>query len=400
MPYISPSSLSGVALPAETPSNTIRAMTSKDTGNAESMLSHDTMSKLFYDDITLDATTIRGHDYSFLPNVQIQKDYTERREPRSDMSFVLHNSIPRDQVFSVHPAARHSRIIHLESIPEQVDSIEDNQSSKSTSRVHEMEFEAFKSVVSADIFDGLALMRLKMPQLLGAAVLTGSIIIPSFAHEKRLPIRYTFNHWKTTTEISGVREGASRRLSDPESMDKFHFTIDLPIEENLSHTTLLLCARYQFGGREFWEGKSNLNSRHKFSTISVSVIETNSSHDGVAVESFSRTKSDVVEDRVDPEIEETSKMDKSTNTPDDESSIKFLFPEHSCCTHEVWEGSNVPEKPKDISKNLASNSLPILSFEYRVCGDSHRTEVRSAEYQDLLNEFCYHNSYGNLEFAM
>jgi hypothetical protein len=114
---------------------------------------------------------------------------------------------------------------------------------------------------------GTACVPIKLEQLTFSnsdSSLIGSIIVANIAFEKSVFVRYTLDNWKTTSETAA--EYAHTRADDgPGSHDQFRFGIDLSGRTNLHNETLLLCARYNVSGHEYWDNNNGHNYRVGFS---------------------------------------------------------------------------------------------------------------------------------------
>jgi hypothetical protein len=95
--------------------------------------------------------------------------------------------------------------------------------------------------------------------------LIGVVACANISFEKWVTARFTFDYWKTTSEVSA--EWANIRFKDqaPDGYDRFQFSIKLSDQANLQNKTLLLCIRYNSGGQEHWDNNFGANFQVDFS---------------------------------------------------------------------------------------------------------------------------------------
>ncbi|TXT07476.1 hypothetical protein VHUM_03196 [Vanrija humicola] len=86
--------------------------------------------------------------------------------------------------------------------------------------------------------------------------LRGKVCVKNIAFEKWVAVRFTFDWWQTTSEVSaGYKESIRGGL-----YDRFEFSIKLSdILDRIEEKTLFLCMRYSVPGREIWDSNSGQN---------------------------------------------------------------------------------------------------------------------------------------------
>ncbi|KAK8048155.1 hypothetical protein PG994_009885 [Apiospora phragmitis] len=94
--------------------------------------------------------------------------------------------------------------------------------------------------------------------------LLGSLAVANLAFQKSVVCRFTFDYWKTVSEV-GAEYGHEIRPRDTEAgHDRFQFTIKLSDFANLEAKTLYFCVRYNVNGREYWDNNNDLNFQIDF----------------------------------------------------------------------------------------------------------------------------------------
>lgn len=101
--------------------------------------------------------------------------------------------------------------------------------------------------------------------------LLGVAAVANIAFHKLVVARFTFDYWKTTSEV--VAEYTQKYQVDrrKDGYDRFEFSIKLSDQTHLETKTLLLCVRYNVDGKEFWDN----NSKHNFQVDFTKKIITN-----------------------------------------------------------------------------------------------------------------------------
>lgn len=94
--------------------------------------------------------------------------------------------------------------------------------------------------------------------------LVGTIACANIAFQKLVVCRFTLDYWKTTSEVIAEYNNDVRRKQKDDGYDRFNFNIKLADQVNLESKTLLLCARYQVEGQEFWDNNNSMNYQVDF----------------------------------------------------------------------------------------------------------------------------------------
>ncbi|KAK8081281.1 hypothetical protein PG996_000062 [Apiospora saccharicola] len=94
--------------------------------------------------------------------------------------------------------------------------------------------------------------------------LIGSIAVANLAFQKSVVCRFTFDYWKTTSEVGAEYSHEIRPRETEAGHDRFQFTIKLSDFANLEAKTLYFCVRYNVNGREYWDNNNDLNFQIDF----------------------------------------------------------------------------------------------------------------------------------------
>ncbi|KAH8674299.1 putative phosphatase regulatory subunit-domain-containing protein [Xylariales sp. PMI_506] len=94
--------------------------------------------------------------------------------------------------------------------------------------------------------------------------LIGSIAVANLAFSKSVVCRFTFDYWKTTSEVAAEFLHEIRPREFSVGHDRFQFTIKLSDMANLESKTLFFCVRYNVNGQEYWDNNNHLNFQVDF----------------------------------------------------------------------------------------------------------------------------------------
>ena len=94
------------------------------------------------------------------------------------------------------------------------------------------------------------------------ATLCGHVKVRNLAFQKSVAIRFTFDFWQTTSEVSAKYEQPLAHGA----FDRFSFVIRLhDILSKIEDKTLYMAIRYAVNGREIWDNNGGQNYKIKFS---------------------------------------------------------------------------------------------------------------------------------------
>lgn len=94
--------------------------------------------------------------------------------------------------------------------------------------------------------------------------LIGVIAVANISFHKSVVARFTFDFWKTTSEVNAEYNNDLRAQPLTDGYDQFNFTIKLSDQAAVDKKTLLLCVRYQVNGQEFWDNNGDMNFQAEF----------------------------------------------------------------------------------------------------------------------------------------
>ncbi|KAI0147199.1 carbohydrate-binding module family 21 protein [Xylariaceae sp. FL1272] len=94
--------------------------------------------------------------------------------------------------------------------------------------------------------------------------LIGSIAVANLAFQKFVVCRFTFDYWKTTSEVGAEFHHEIRPKETETGHDRFQFSIKLADIANLESKTLYFCIRYNVNGQEYWDNNGNVNFQVDF----------------------------------------------------------------------------------------------------------------------------------------
>ncbi|KAF2400605.1 hypothetical protein EJ06DRAFT_581711 [Trichodelitschia bisporula] len=90
-------------------------------------------------------------------------------------------------------------------------------------------------------------------------MLIGTVAVANLAFHKHVTARFTFDYWSTTSEVTAEYNNDVRKKQSSDGFDRFNFSIKLSEQAHLESKTLLLCVRYNVEGQEFWDSNQGSN---------------------------------------------------------------------------------------------------------------------------------------------
>lgn len=94
--------------------------------------------------------------------------------------------------------------------------------------------------------------------------LVGVVAVANIAYQKQVAARFTFDYWKTVSEVAAEYNHDVRRKQAHDGYDRFNFTIKLADQANLEFKTMFICIRYNVSGQEFWDNNTSMNYQVDF----------------------------------------------------------------------------------------------------------------------------------------
>lgn len=95
--------------------------------------------------------------------------------------------------------------------------------------------------------------------------LIGVVAVQNLAFYKQVTARFTFDYWKTTSEVTADYNNDVRRKQVHDGSDRFNFNIKLSDQANLENKTMFFCMRYDVGGQQYWDNNGSINYQVEFS---------------------------------------------------------------------------------------------------------------------------------------
>lgn len=158
--------------------------------------------------------------------------------------------------------------------------------------------------------------------------LLGDIAVANWGFQKLVIARFTLDYWKTTSEIVAEYTNGQQRRDD--GCDMFNFSIKLSDQANLETRTLLLCARYNVNGQEWWDSNDGQNFQVDFiknvkvSNVAATPVQPAAHGVGSRPPRSRHNSSSSVRSRIIPSID-----DDFGNNFDTNSTIRFRNPSAS-----------------------------------------------------------------------
>ncbi|PLB37789.1 protein phosphatase regulator GAC1 [Aspergillus candidus] len=115
-----------------------------------------------------------------------------------------------------------------------------------------------------------ALQRVRLERLFLSSdktTLVGVVAVANLAFEKHVAARFTFDHWRTISEVTAEFNDDVRRKRVQDGYDRFSFSIKLNDQTHLEHKTLFICVRYNVSGQELWDNNDHKNYQVNFARV-------------------------------------------------------------------------------------------------------------------------------------
>lgn len=96
------------------------------------------------------------------------------------------------------------------------------------------------------------------------STLVGVVAVANLAFQKLVVARFTFDYWKTVSEVGADYSADVRRKQAHDGYDRFTFGIKLSDQTNLEKKTMFICIRYSVNGQEFWDNNNYTNYQVDF----------------------------------------------------------------------------------------------------------------------------------------
>lgn len=110
--------------------------------------------------------------------------------------------------------------------------------------------------------------------------LVGQVAVANLAYNKQVAARFTFDYWKTVSEVMAEYNDDIRRKHVYDGYDRFSFSIKLDDQANLEKKTLFVCIRYTVNGQELWDNNNSMNYQADFVRVTKPKVNNQSSPPG------------------------------------------------------------------------------------------------------------------------
>lgn len=115
-----------------------------------------------------------------------------------------------------------------------------------------------------------ALQKVRLERLFLSSdkdTLVGVVAVANLAFQKHIAARFTFDYWRTVSEVTAEYSDDVRRKQANDGYDRFTFSIKLTDHANLEQKTMFVCVRYSVAGQEFWDNNNFMNYQVNFVRI-------------------------------------------------------------------------------------------------------------------------------------
>lgn len=94
--------------------------------------------------------------------------------------------------------------------------------------------------------------------------MVGKVAVANIAFHKLVKARFTFDDWITTSEVTAEYNSDVSQGQANDGFDRFNFNIMLSDQAHLESKTLLLCVWYNVNGQDYWDNNNSDNYQVKF----------------------------------------------------------------------------------------------------------------------------------------
>lgn len=89
--------------------------------------------------------------------------------------------------------------------------------------------------------------------------LIGTVAVANLAFNKTVIVRFTFDFWKTTSEVLAEYADDASRKQQYDGCDRFTFAINIADIANPDETPMFFCIKYCVNNMEYWDNNNNYN---------------------------------------------------------------------------------------------------------------------------------------------
>ncbi|KAI1798550.1 carbohydrate-binding module family 21 protein [Daldinia bambusicola] len=188
--------------------------------------------------------------------------------------------------------------------------------------------------------------------------LIGSIAVANLAFHKSVVCRFTFDYWKTTSEVAAEFHHEIRPRDSEPGYDRFQFSLKLSDFANLEAKTLFFCIRYIVNGVEYWDNNGSTNFQVDFRKKMIGAngkkgVQSTSSRPANSLPRSTRRANPSTAAR--PKSMPASAFDDFRHDDDDEKFLSFDRPLHEVLGESGPAGLRL--KGSKSTSNLPSDNL-------------------------------------------
>lgn len=94
--------------------------------------------------------------------------------------------------------------------------------------------------------------------------LIGRVAVRNLSFQKSVCVRYTLDHWRTTSETGAEYTQDVRKKHRDDPFDRFLFSIKIDDFNGVTDKTMFFCVRYNTAGQDYWDSNGGQNFRVEF----------------------------------------------------------------------------------------------------------------------------------------
>lgn len=121
--------------------------------------------------------------------------------------------------------------------------------------------------------------------------LVGLVAVANLAYHKHVVARFTFDYWKTVSEVVAEYDHDIHRKYTYDGYDRFSFSVKLDDQANLENKTMFTSIRYNVNGQELWDNNNGRNYQADFIKTTKPKSEKRSSPTSGSRQTLPRSKS-------------------------------------------------------------------------------------------------------------
>lgn len=120
--------------------------------------------------------------------------------------------------------------------------------------------------------------------------LMGAVAVANLAFHKHVAARFTFDHWRTTSEVVAEYQADLNVSKASDGFDVFRFGVKLVDQGSIETKSLLLCLRYHVNGQEYWDNNDGQNFQVEFTQVHTPAPPTKKASPGLGARPIPRSR--------------------------------------------------------------------------------------------------------------